>query len=135
MKISLSRKVVQGEALKEVEALSGQALNACYQCGNCSAGCPFSFAMDIPPNQIIRLLQLGQVDEALKAKTKWICATCLTCTARCPKGIDFARIAEALRFIALRDKIDHRGPSNIDPELLAEVLQQGLVSGFRKYST
>jgi heterodisulfide reductase subunit C len=135
MRVSISQKVVHGDLVREIEELSGEKLLNCYQCGCCSAGCPLSFAMDILPNQIIRLLQMGQVEEALAARTKWICATCLTCAARCPKGIDFAKIAEALRFVALREKIDHRGPANMPEELLKDMPQQGLISGFRKFST
>jgi len=77
----------------EVAALSGQNLYACYQCGKCTAGCPFSFG----PQQVVRHLQLGQVTEALALATVWECASCLTCTAACPKGVDPARIMKALR--------------------------------------
>ena len=77
----------------EVAALSGQNLYACYQCGKCTAGCPFSFE----PQQVLRHLQLGQVTEALALPTVWECASCLTCTASCPKGVDPARIMKALR--------------------------------------
>ena len=42
---------------------------------------------DVPPNQVIRLLQLGLVDEALKLKTIWLCASCETCTTRYPREV------------------------------------------------
>ena len=38
---------------KEVESLSGEKVLECYQCGECTAGCPAAFAMDIAPNRII----------------------------------------------------------------------------------
>lgn len=72
----------------------------CYQCGKCSAGCPLTEAMDYNPHQILRLLQLGQVEKVLKSRTIWICAECSTCYARCPKEVDLPRLMETLRIEA-----------------------------------
>ena len=66
MKLTLSRSVVQSDFIKKVEEISGQNILARYQCGKCSAGCPSAEEMDILPNQIIRLVQLGQ-EEQLEA--------------------------------------------------------------------
>ncbi|MCG0277012.1 MAG: 4Fe-4S dicluster domain-containing protein [Thermanaeromonas sp.] len=85
------------DLLKRVERRSGVDVKNCYQCGKCSAGCPMAFAMDYVPRQIIRLLQLGFVDEALRSRTIWICAHCQTCYTRCPKEVDLPRLMEALR--------------------------------------
>ncbi|NMA14706.1 MAG: heterodisulfide reductase subunit C, partial [Clostridia bacterium] len=65
-----------------LEKKSGVKLTDCYQCGKCSAGCPVAFAMDKTPRQIIRLLQLGLLEEALATRTIWLCATCQTCVTR-----------------------------------------------------
>jgi Fe-S oxidoreductase len=77
----------------EVAARSGQNLFACYQCGKCTAGCPFGFS----PQRLVRLLQLGQVEAALADETVGNCAGCFTCAAGCPKGVDPVRIVRALR--------------------------------------
>ncbi len=77
-----------------------EQINKCYQCGKCTAGCPVAFAMDNPPRLIIRLLQLGYEQEALKSKSVWLCSTCETCSARCPKGVDIPRVMEAVRILA-----------------------------------
>ena len=34
-----------------VEAQSGQNVSTCYQCGNCSAGCPAGFVYDCRPTR------------------------------------------------------------------------------------
>lgn len=88
--------------LSRIEAEAGTDIKQCYQCGKCSAGCPVAFAMDYTPRQIIRLLQMGMTDEALNAESIWICATCETCSARCPRGVDIASLMDALRREALR---------------------------------
>jgi heterodisulfide reductase subunit B len=51
---------------------------------------------DWQPNQIMRALQLGQEDIALHSQTPWLCASCQTCTTRCPQGLDIAAIMEFL---------------------------------------
>lgn len=35
----------------EVEAHSGQNVSTCYQCGNCTAGCPAGFVYDLQASQ------------------------------------------------------------------------------------
>jgi heterodisulfide reductase subunit C len=82
---------------KEIEEVSGQNVSACFQCGKCTNGCPVTFAMDIEPHKLLRLLQYGQIDTVLNSDTIWVCASCETCTTRCPNGIDIAHLMDALR--------------------------------------
>jgi heterodisulfide reductase subunit C len=87
--------------LQKIEKEAGTSVSLCYQCGKCTAGCPVAFAMDKPPRQIIRYLQLGLTDEAISADSIWICASCETCSARCPRGVDIASLMDACRRQAL----------------------------------
>ena len=89
--------------VEEVQRESEQNLSLCYQCGNCTAGCPVSFAYDYPVNQIMRLVQAGRKREALSSHAIWLCASCETCTSRCPNDIDVARIMDVLRHMARRE--------------------------------
>lgn len=134
MRVKLSAGTVRSDLVRRVEEISGQDLLACYQCGECSAGCPVAFAMDLLPSQVIRLVQLGQVEEALDSETIWFCAACQTCYSRCPKGVDLSRIMEALREIALQERGDHLDINILRPEELAELPQQAFIGGFRKYT-
>jgi len=134
MRVKLSAGTVRSDLVRRIEEISGQDLLACYQCGACSAGCPVAFAMDMLPSQVIRLVQLGQVEEALDSETIWFCAACQTCYARCPKGVDLSRIMEALREIALQRGGDYLDIKAIRPEELAEFPQQAFIGGFRKYT-
>ena len=134
MKVELSYQRIRSEFVEKVEEISGESLLSCYQCGNCSAGCPMSFAMDLLPNQIIRLVQLGLEEDIGRSKTIWVCASCLTCGVRCPRGVDLSRIMEALRLITLRKNIDYLKLTGIPKEALIRLPQIALVSSFRKFT-
>ncbi len=129
-RIKLSRNDVQNAIIKKVEDVSGQNVLACYQCGECSAGCPMVSLMDLLPNQIIRLIQLGQIGDVLNSKTIWLCASCFTCTSRCPKGVDLAKVMEALRLLLLRKSTNYVEPSELDID--ENLPQIALISNFRK---
>ncbi len=130
----MSASDIHNELVQKVEELSGENIYACYQCGKCSAGCPFASAMDDLPNQIIRLVQLGD-EEVLKSKTIWLCASCFTCATRCPKGVDLSKVMEALRTLLLRKGFNKIEVKKIDPDKLSEVPQQLLVCGLRKLTS
>jgi len=89
--------------IEQVREESGQDPFLCYQCGNCTAGCPYTEFFDFPVNQIMRLLQAGQKETILKSRAIWQCATCEACTTRCPCNIDIAHIMDVLRIIARRE--------------------------------
>lgn len=132
--IVLNRRDVRAFT-RRVEELSGQQVTACYQCGNCSSGCPLAQEMDILPSRMIRLAQLGQRETLINSNTIWICASCFQCTVRCPKGIDIQGVMDTLRQFALEEGVDHFGPDQISSEQAAEVPQPGLVGVYRKLST
>ena len=86
-------------------SLNGEDVSKCIQCGKCSAGCPISPEMDLQPNQVLRLIQINDTETVLKCSTMWICASCQTCSVRCPEEIDIAKIMDSLRKLALEAKI------------------------------
>jgi heterodisulfide reductase subunit C len=132
LRTRISIEEVRGHFVSQVEEISGQDLLACNQCGKCSAGCPVVATMDILPNQAIRMAQLG-LEEVLESRTIWICASCLTCVTRCPKGVDLPRLMEALRQIALRKGMAQLDLRELPPELVREAPQLAIVGAFRKY--
>lgn len=89
--------------IQDVESESGQHVASCYQCGNCTAGCPAGFAYDMQAHQIMRGVQLGLKDQVLEAKSLWMCLSCSTCSQRCPNNIDVAAVMETLRHMARRE--------------------------------
>ena len=135
MRINISKRKIRDRFVAKVEELSGQNLLACYQCGKCSAGCPAVTQMDILPNQIIRFAQLGFKDELLKSKSIWICASCFTCNARCPKGISIAEVIEAIRQILLRKREDHIRVEKLSDSEKGDIPPIALISNLRKFTS
>ncbi|MCF7890050.1 4Fe-4S dicluster domain-containing protein [Candidatus Bipolaricaulota bacterium] len=112
----------------EVEELSGENIFSCYQCGKCSAGCPFTEEMDQLPNQVLRKVQMGD-GSVLDSNTPWTCASCLSCEVDCPKGNDVPAIMEAMREISLRKNLDRVDLNELETKDLPEI---ALVSNLRK---
>ncbi len=126
MKHSIQRQTLHPKMIELVEELSGQDIKNCYQCGKCSAGCPIAADMDMQPNQITRLCQLGLVDEALQSRTIWLCASCETCTTRCPREVDLAAVMDALRNLALEHGIR-------SPERKVSLFNRIFLSSVKRY--
>jgi len=61
--------------------------------------------MDIPPHKVMRSIQYGLKNPVLGSDTIWVCASCETCTTRCPNGIDIAHVMDTLRQISRREHI------------------------------
>ncbi len=100
-------QVVKKKAPSELEDFWGSEIRVqdCYQCQKCSAGCPVAFAMDYKPNQIMQMVSLGMKERVLSCKTIWVCASCYTCSTRCPNDIDIAKVMDWLRQTAIREGV------------------------------
>ncbi|OGF50923.1 MAG: hypothetical protein A2231_09950 [Candidatus Firestonebacteria bacterium RIFOXYA2_FULL_40_8] len=104
MKYELQLKNIKEGFRKDVERLSQQKISNCYQCGKCSAGCPVAYAMEYPPTMAMRMIQLGMHDRLMSANTSWFCVSCETCTTRCPREIDIAKVMDTLKIMAQAGK-------------------------------
>jgi heterodisulfide reductase subunit C len=89
--------------IERVARESGENPALCYQCGNCTAGCVYTPYFDYPVNKIMRLIQAGQTEAVLNSRAIWLCATCETCTTRCPCEIDVAHVMDTLRNMAFQE--------------------------------
>lgn len=96
--------------LDKAEAAGPFNASECFQCRKCTNGCPASFAMDLFPDQVIRLAILGQKEEVLRCNTIWVCAACETCSTRCPNGVRIAELMDHLKEMALREGITPAQP-------------------------
>lgn len=85
-------------------------VQACYQCGRCSAGCPVGEFFDLNVMEVVRLAAYGMEAPLLDCHTIWLCAACETCATRCPNDIEIAALMDVLREIALRKKVPPAEP-------------------------
>jgi len=88
--------------LDQIEAAGPFQTGACFQCRKCTNGCPVTFAMDLYPDEVIRMVILGQRKTVLGCRTIWVCAACETCTTRCPNEVKIAEIMDCLKEMAIQ---------------------------------
>lgn len=100
--------------LEQVEAQGPFQAQACFQCRKCTNGCPVTFAMDLYPDEVIRMVILGQRSAVLTCQTIWVCAACETCTTRCPNDVKIAELMDCLKEMAFQ-----AGATSAQPGILA----------------
>ena len=119
----------------EILRISGAHPERCMKCGKCTATCPAFEEMEYHPHQFVSMVQEGQIQPLLESESLYRCLTCFACTERCPRGVEPARIVEAVRLLAIRRKGENRlTPDQIPGMLDDEMPQQAIVSAFRKYT-
>ena len=77
-----------------------EGLNACMNCGVCTAICPAAEFYNYDPRQIVDIVQLGdnnEIEKLLKSDVIWYCGECMSCKTRCPRGNAPGLIIMALR--------------------------------------
>ena len=52
---------------------------------------------DLPPHAVVRKIRDGKLEEVLAGGMIWACASCLTCSARCPNGVPVAELMDVLK--------------------------------------
>jgi heterodisulfide reductase subunit C len=103
---------VDSSFLGEVKkTAAGKKIVDCIQCGVCAGSCHARFAMDYGPMQIIKMAQLGLKEDVLSSSTIWICASCYTCTSRCPRGIDIPLLMSSLKNMAIENNVPAKIPA------------------------
>jgi heterodisulfide reductase subunit C len=111
--------------LEQIEAQGPFQAGACFQCRKCTNGCPVTFAMDLYPDEVIRLVILGQRKAVLDCRTIWVCAACQTCTTRCPNDVKIAELMDYLKEMAV-----HESVPSCQPRILA--LHQTFLNSIKK---
>ncbi len=81
------------------------------------------------------MVESGDIEPLLESKSLYKCLTCFACVDRCPRGVEPAKLIEAVRLVAVRPKGANHLTANDIPALLDDDMpQQAIVSAFRKYS-
>ncbi len=90
----------------QVAGLPGcEKLLSCIQCGTCSGTCPLSIYMDFTPRRIINLVREGFREDVLASQTIWLCASCYSCTVRCPQKIQITDVMYSLKREAIKSRL------------------------------
>ncbi len=119
----------------ELIRISGVNPKKCMRCGKCSATCPAYDAMEYHPHQFVSMVDNGDIAPLLASESLYTCLTCMACLERCPRGVEPAKLIEAVRLTALRKKGANHLKAEAVPALIDEdTPQQLLVSAFRKYA-
>ena len=76
----------------------------CMRCGKCSGTCPSYDEMEYHPHQFVYMVETGDIEPLMQSKSLYKCLTCFACVDRCPRGVEPAKLVEALRLCVIRQK-------------------------------
>ena len=123
------------ELSNEILRISGVNPKKCMKCGKCTGTCPSYDEMEYHPHQFVYMVENGDVDKLLESPSIFKCLSCFACVERCPRGVEPAKLIEAVRLLKVRQQGENHLKADAIPSLLDEQLpQQAIVSAMRKYS-
>ena len=74
----------------------------CYTCSECGSVCPVSCDRSIfDPSAIVRMVNLGMVEELLISPSIWLCLGCQRCSECCSQMVDGANLIQALQGLSI----------------------------------
>ena len=120
---------------EQILRMSGAAVQKCMRCGKCSGTCPSYDEMEYHPHQFVNMVEKGDVEKLLKSESVYKCLTCFACVERCPRGVEPAKVIEAIRLEAVREQ----GKNHLKPDQIPEMLDEDtpgqlLMMALRKYA-
>ena len=119
----------------EMLRMSGVNPKKCMKCGKCSATCPAYDEMEYHPHQFVSMVEKGDIEPLMKSESLYRCLTCFACVDRCPRGVEPAKLIEAVRLSVIREQgKNHLKADDLPSKLDDDMPQQAIVSAFRKYS-
>ena len=129
----MQRKEMQQR--EQILRISGVNPRKCMRCGKCSGTCPSYDEMEYHPHEFVYMVESGDIEALKKSDSVYKSLSCFACVERCPRGVEPAKLIEALRLMVIREKGGSHLKAEEIPALLDdEMPQQALVSAFRKYA-
>lgn len=120
---------------EQILRMSGVNPLKCMRCGKCSGTCPSYDEMEYHPHQFVYMVETGDINALMQSKSIYKCLSCFACVDRCPRGVEPAKLIEAVRLMVIRQKGENYLTANDLPALLDDDMpQQALVSAMRKYA-
>ena len=120
---------------EQVLRMSGVNPLKCMRCGKCSGTCHSYGEMEYHPHQFVYMVETGDIETLMKSESVYKCLSCFACVDRCPRGVEPAKLIEAVRLLAIREKGGNHMTADDIPALLDDDMpQQAIVSAMRKYS-
>jgi heterodisulfide reductase subunit C len=117
---------------KILSKLKGKQLVNCFQCMKCTSGCTSLKLLELKPHEIIKLVNLGFVDELPSSDIIWTCSTCLKCVQRCPQKASPYHVIIALRNLAVEKEA--KVPETY-MKIVSSILETGLAETPQKIVT
>ena len=115
--------------------MSGVNPLKCMRCGKCSATCPSYDEMEYHPHEFVYMVEKGDLEPLMRSSSIYKCLSCFACVDRSPRGVEPAKLVEAIRVMVVREKDgNHLTPDAIPALLDDEMPQQALMSALRKYA-
>jgi heterodisulfide reductase subunit C len=124
----------QKDLKEQVLRMSGVDPGKCMTCGKCSGTCPAYDEMEYHPHQFVSMVKKGNIEPLMRSESLWQCLSCFACMERCPRGVEPAKLIEAVRLLVIREKgNNHLNAQEIPGKLDENIPQQAITSAFRKY--
>ena len=120
---------------EQILRMSGVNPLKCMRCGKCSGTCPSYNEMEYHPHQFVYMVENGELDALMRSPSVYRCLSCFACVDRCPRGVEPAKLIEAVRLLVIREKgQNHLTADDIPARLSEDLPQQAIVSALRKYA-
>lgn len=114
---------------------AGVDVRKCMRCGKCTATCPAFDEMEYHPHQFVYMVEKGEIEKLAASPSIYKCLSCFACVDRCPRGVEPAKLVEAVRLTVIREQgKNHFKPDQIPAMLDEDMPQQLFVTALRKYS-
>jgi heterodisulfide reductase subunit C len=105
------------------------------RCGKCTATCPAFDEMEYHPHQFVYMVEKGEIEKLASSPSIYKCLSCFACVDRCPRGVEPAKLVEAVRLSVIRQQGQNHFKADDIPAMLDEDMPQQLfVTALRKYS-
>jgi heterodisulfide reductase subunit C len=108
LKYRVSKSTVKPDAghRKSIEQGAKADINRCWACGSCDFECPVNIATGrLRPQKIVRMANLGMLDEMLHEPSIWYCLACRRCLQICPNTVKPSDLIAHIRRISMKRKI------------------------------